>query len=376
MKSDLGKFEQQIKQTMGRAADLLLGYGWKVWFWGDSIGLEGLLDTSETLANSKYEAFVYGLMKAWIARRLPERPWDYTTPGVALLRLYQHNGDPVLLSAARLHADYLAGFRRSEGGAYVRFEDPGFDQRPELPRKEDDTVSALSLTKGGPCVFVDNMHFDGPFFSLLYKVTGDEQYRDMALANILPSIHLLFDRNEHLFHHFWSEKLKRPNGVFWGRGQGWGMLGIIHTLENLPHGDPATPELLAVLKAHCERMVKEQDPSGHWHTVIPDRDCYTESSVAAFVVDGFSRAIRAGWLDPSYRRVIDRAFEVLLERVTEIGKLDLVSYETYPSLHAGHYHLMPYGAMVPWGQGPLLAAMRSYVELLRTGAAHRGRGAE
>ncbi|MGH9616107.1 MAG: glycoside hydrolase family 88 protein [Acidobacteriaceae bacterium] len=355
----------ELKQTMTRAADLLLRYDWKMWFWGDSIGLEGLLDTSERLADSKYEAFVYGLMKGWLARRDPPRPWDYTAPGVALLRLYQSCRDPHLLKAAEKHADYLASFRRTDGGAYVRYDDPEFDQRPELPEHERGTaISKPKLTKGGPCIFVDNMHFDGPFFASLYTITDDSRYRDLAVDNIMPSVQLLYDRQNHLFNHFWSERLKQPNGVFWGRGQGWGMLGIVHTLEHLPPTDPVAPTLLKVFQEQAERMAATQDASGHWHTIITDPDSYIESSVAAFVVDAFSRAIGRGWLDEPYRQVVDRAFAALLQQVSDDGKLDHVSYETYPSLHPEHYRMMPRGAMVPWGQGPLLAAIRSYCELL------------
>lgn len=352
---------EQLKRIMAAAADLLLGHNWKVWFWGDSIGLEGLLDASEWLMEGSYETYVYGLMKGWLARRDPPRHWDYTAPGVALLRLYQGYGDGYLLDAAKDHARYLAAFPQSEAGAYVRYDDADFDQQPELPRQEAGAaVPSPKLTRGGPCIFADNMHFDGPFFANLYEITGEQRYRDLAVGNILPSIQLLYDRQEHLFSHFWSERLKRPNGVFWGRGQGWAMLGIVHTLEHLPREDAAVRSLIQVFQQHAKRMAEVQDVSGHWHTVVTDRDSYLESSVAAFMVDAFSRGITHGWLDESFGPVIERAVAALLEQVADDGRLDLVSYETYPSFHAEHYRLMPRGAMVPWGQGPLLTAIRSY----------------
>ena len=34
-----------------KAADRLLSYGWKLWFWADSIGMEGLLDASEVIGD-------------------------------------------------------------------------------------------------------------------------------------------------------------------------------------------------------------------------------------------------------------------------------------------------------------------------------------
>lgn len=192
----------RLKESAARAADLLMGYGWKTWFWGDSIGLEGLLDAAEWLRESEYEAFVYGMMKAWSSRRDPTRVFEYTASGLALLRLYERTSDSALLRAARDHAEYLAAFRQTDRGAYVRFEDPHFDLPPELPGSDAAGRSGLETARGGPCVFVDNMHFDGPFFAKLYQLTGESRFRDLAVSNILSSIELLFDEQHHLFHHF------------------------------------------------------------------------------------------------------------------------------------------------------------------------------
>jgi len=350
----------RLQEVAARAADLLMRHGWKVWFWGDSIAFEGLLDAAEWLKEAKYEAFVYGMMKAWVARRHPTRAWDYTAPGLALLRLFEHTSDPALLRAAKDHADYLATFRQTEYGAYVRFEDPEFDLPPELPEQHVGGTAGLATRSGGPCIFVDNMHFDGPFLAKLYQITKDSHYRDLAVSNMLPSIRLLFDERYHLFHHFWSERLRAPNGVFWGRGQGWAMLGMLHTLAQLPEDDPARPKLLEIFQRHSLAMAALQDPAGHWHTVITDLSSYLEPSIAAFVVDAFSRGVGRGWLSDSSRPVVDRAFAALLRSVRQNGQLGGVSYETYPSLHAEHYKTMPREALVPWGQGPLLSAIRSY----------------
>lgn len=360
----MGAFEaHQLRPHVARAAELLLRYNWKSWFWGDSAGCDGLLDAAEWLREPKYQAFVYGMMKTWAARRDPARAWEYTAPGGALMRLYNRTSDPALLRLAREHADYLAAFSQTEHGAYLRFTNTRFDFPPEIPGRAPDTPTGSRFHDGGPCVFVDTMHFDAPFFARLYQATGDDRYRGLALTCIQSGIRLLFDEARHLFHHFWSERLRARNGVLWGRGQGWAMLGIIETLESLPVDDPAAEGLLQVFREHSAALERTQDSSGHWHTVITDRDSYLEPSVAAFVVHGFSRGLRRGWLPESLRPVLDRAFMALLGSVGEDGLLRGVSYETHPSLHAEHYRTMPRGAMVPWGQGPLLSAIASYAAL-------------
>ncbi len=352
-----------LTDTARRAADLLLRHRWKLWFWGDSIGLEGLLDASELTGDDRYFAYVHGLMKAWAARRDDRRTFEYTAPGVALLRVYERTGDETLLDTARAHADYLAAFRRTTANAVVRYEDAAIELPPELPPGHTDAQRAANVTAGGPCVFVDNVHFDGPFFARLFRITADDRYRELAVNNLLPSIELLFDDDANLFYHFWSERTGRPNGVLWGRGNGWGMLGLIHTLAYLPDADPARAAILDVLYHQADALARLQDPSGDWHTILNDPDAYLESSVAAFVVDGFSTAIRRGCLSAEYAPVVDRAMSAMLTHVEPDGKLAGVSYETFPSTRPEHYRQMPRDAVVPWGQGPLLTALHAYHRL-------------
>ncbi|HEX8984186.1 MAG TPA: glycoside hydrolase family 88 protein [Bryobacteraceae bacterium] len=357
-----------LREVAVRAADRLLFYPWKMWFWGDSIGLEGLLDAGAITGDGKYITYVYGLLKAWIAREGARSEFDYTAPGVALLRVYEQTGDTVLLDTARRHASYLTDFRRTSHGAYVRYENAAFELPPELasdhPQHVPAQAAARSASDGGPCVFVDSVHFDGPFFAKLYAVTREERYRELALANICPQIDLLYDPAERLFHHFWIERTGQPNGIYWARGNGWGLLGIAATLEGVGGAGSHATRLRTVLKSGIERIAELQDPSGAWHTILTDRDSYIETSTAAFFVDVVCRAGRLGLISlDSYRSLLKTAMRFLLRHVCPDGALDGVSYETFPSTRAEHYRRMPRGAVVPWGQGPLLAAIRSYLEV-------------
>src|SRR5712692_10603631 len=86
-----------------RAADLLMAYPWKLWFWCDSVGMEGLLDASEVTGDGRYAAYVYGMFKGWIPRIEHRSKFEHTAPGRALVRSYTLTHDPTLLEAARTH---------------------------------------------------------------------------------------------------------------------------------------------------------------------------------------------------------------------------------------------------------------------------------
>ena len=360
--------EEDVREIAAKAADTLMRYPWKVWFWGDSIGLEGLLNATELTGDAQYRGFVYGLFKAWIAREQFRSEFDYTAAGVALLSAFEQTRDEALLAAAERHATYMAGFRKTESGAAVRYENAAFELPPELPPDHPDFEAWRELAErvknGGPCIFVDSMHFDAPFFAALHRVTGKKEYRQLALDTARSQIHLLYDPEDGLFHHFWIEHSRQRNGIAWGRGNGWGLLGLMDTLENLPPADPGVDEIREVLCRVLGRMAELQDSGGGWHTVLNDPSSYIETSIAAFMVSAMSRALLHSWISPErYLPVVDAAMAYLYDHVRPNGVLEGVSYETFPSTRVEHYRRMPRGGVVPWGQGPLLSALWAYTRL-------------
>jgi unsaturated rhamnogalacturonyl hydrolase len=363
--------DNHLQSIAAKAADLLLAFPWKVWFWGDSIGFEGLLDASELTGSGKYSGFVYGVFKGWVARERFRSEFDYNAPGVALLRVCNETGDTSLLSAARRHADYLSGFRQTDAGAYMRYENAAIELPPELPADHPDASAAQQLasrvTNGGPCIFVDTMHVDAPFFAKLYETTGDEEYRQLAVRTMTSKIALLFDPDKELLNHFWIERTKSPNGVAWGRGNCWGLLGLVETLEHLPAGDEDAGNLRHVLKTIVARMAQLQDSKGGWHTILDDPGSYIETSISAFMIPVLACSIQHSWIEPDlYYPVFESAMSFVLDHIREDGLLEGVSYETFPSTRPEHYRKLPRGAMVPWGQGPLLAALKAYALLKRS----------
>ena len=362
--------EEYLQTVAAKAADLLLPFPWKVWFWGDSVGFEGLLDASELTGSGKYSGFVYGIFKGWVARERFRSEFDYNAPGVALLRVCEETGDANLLSAAKRHADYLSEFRQTNSGAFMRYENAAIELPPELPSDHPDASAAEQLSgrvkNGGPCIFVDSMHVDAPFFAMLYEMTGEESYRQLALQMMTSQIELLFDPGKELLNHFWIEQTMSPNGVAWGRGNCWGLLGLVETLEHLPPDDPDIKPLQRTLRTVVARMAQLQDSKGGWHTILDDPSSYIETSISAFMVPVLARSITHSWIESDlYYPVVESAMSFVLDHIREDGLLEGVSYETFPSTRTEHYHKLPRGGMVPWGQGALLAALQAYAVLKR-----------
>lgn len=53
-----------LQTVATKAASLLLPFSWRVGLWGNSVGFEGLLDTSDLTGSETYSGFIYASKKA------------------------------------------------------------------------------------------------------------------------------------------------------------------------------------------------------------------------------------------------------------------------------------------------------------------------
>ena len=128
----------------------------------------------------------------------------------------------------------------------------------------------------------------------------------------------------------YAARLQQPNGLFhhdagaptaWGRGNGFGALGLSELLTALPADHPDRAALLDIHRRHLEAMRARQAPDGMWRQVVDEPGSYRETSVTAMTLTAMARGIRLGWLDESYRPVVERAWRALLAHVLEDGTL-------------------------------------------------------
>ena len=338
------------------AADALVAYPFQVWHYGESVGLEGLLRAAALLEEPRYGAWVQGLVRGWAARRRPFAEIDNTLPGKVLCELAEH-GDELLLEAAGDAASYLMS-RRTLHGVALPFE--------RAPLREP--FGGQRLTAGGraliadpgPGVFVDPLHFDPPFLVHLGVLSDSVELVDAGAGQALALVELLQDGSG-AFWHFFLERTGERYGLGWGRGQGWALLGLVDLLERLPEGHGQREPLRDGLTRLAGALRASQRPDGGWHAVISDPGSGPESSTAAFVAAGFPRAVAAGLLEREYLEPARAAWANTAANVRPDGVLGGVSANVWASTAVSHYSNVPLGAVVPWGQGPLLLAAAEHL---------------
>ncbi len=347
--------DESSHERLAAVADRLLAHPFQCWFYGDSVGFEGLLAASDLLGDNRWRDFSHGFFRAWGARREPWGLDDNTAPGHAMCAVVEATGDQLLKEAAVALGHQLSA-RRKVHGAAITFEDTLRSLRQPYGDVELSADHQEIMENPGAGVWLDCMHFDPPFYAHLAHLDEGLDWRDMAVSEILAYRDLLLNPSNGLYRHYWLERTQSAWIDGWARGQGWALLGLL----DVAHGAIGHPRLDEVAGAALDLarvMVRLQRDDGHWWNMAHDPRSGEESSTAAFMATAFFRGMSNGILpETEFQEPADRAKAAMIDMLDNDGNLMGVSAAVMSALVDEHYWNVPLNKIVPWGQGPVLTA--------------------
>lgn len=344
------------QNALARVASQLARLDQKTWFYGDSIGMEGLAAASALLEDQRWTYFVWGVAKAWAARRRPFQAHDNTAPGHAMCGIVEQTGDQTLLAALVDLAQHLDDRPRLRGVA-VTFPDARDCLREPYGGAALSAVDRTVMERPGAGIYVDCMHFDAPFYAHLSRHDASRDWARTAVHEILAYRDLLRNERTGLYRHFWLEALDEPRIEGWGRGQGWAVLGLLDTAQCLDEKTPGHDAVVDAFTDLCRRMLPWQEADGNWHALVEEPRSGPESSTAAFMATAYYRGMAAGYLSADeFLEPAERAYAAMKRHIRADGMLTGVSAAVYSALCEEHYWHVPIDNLVPWGQGPVLTA--------------------
>ena len=97
-----------------------------------------------------------------------------------------------------------------------------------------------------------------PTWLRLYAATGRPRYLDFAVTNWWRTTDYLYDKDEHLFFRdstFFKKREANGKKVFWSRGNGWVMAGLVRVLQYLPMNHPDRPRFEQLFKDMAEKIL-------------------------------------------------------------------------------------------------------------------------
>ena len=176
----------------------------------------------------------------------------------------------------------------------------------------------------------DALFMGPPAFAYLATATGDTKYLDAASKLWWKTTDYLFDKDESLYYRdgrFFNQKEANGKKVFWSRGNGWVMGGLVRMLDNMPTDYPQRKRFEDLYKKMAARIVTLQNADGTWHAALLDPASYPvkETSGTGFYCYALAYGINHGLLPyKKYHESVERAWNALKDCVQPNGKLGYV----------------------------------------------------
>ncbi len=156
----------------------------------------------------------------------------------------------------------------------------------------------------------EDMFMLGSMMGRSYALTQEAKYLDV-LANFLIEM-----GTQQISGLYWHD---RETPFYWGRGNGFAVLGLAETLTYLPQSHPLYADILLMYQKLLNGLLKYQDLSGCYHQVITLPGSYQELTSTSMIGYGIARGVKLGLLDQSYFPTLASLWNGAKARVTEAG---------------------------------------------------------
>ena len=181
----------------------------------------------------------------------------------------------------------------------------------------------------------DALFMGPPAMVKMGMTTGNMEYLRKSDEYYMESYNLLYDKEEHLFARDLNYVIKgdsadryEANGkkIFWSRGNGWVMGGLVRILKELPSDYPQRPFYEQLFREMAARILSLQQADGLWRASLLDPDSYPggETSGSGFYCYALAYGINSGLLDKSYLPAVEKVWEGLNRCLQPGGKMGWV----------------------------------------------------
>lgn len=272
--------------------------------------------------------------------------WGTATLYIGIMAVYHARGDRQYLQEALK----LAQHNRWQPGPRLRHADDHCmgqlylelyfikkDPRMIAPMRETfDRIMAEPQPGREDWWWCDALFMAPPVLARLSAATGERKYLDFMNQMWWDATGFLYDPSEQLFFRDQSFKVepdgsgpREKNGrkIFWSRGNGWVMAGLVRVLQYMPENYPERDKYIDLLRQMAARVVTLQGPDGLWRAGLLAPEMYPapETSGSALFCYSLAWGLNQGLLEvKQYLPVVETAWEGLVGAVHESGKLGWV----------------------------------------------------
>ncbi|MFC0212002.1 glycoside hydrolase family 88 protein [Paenibacillus chartarius] len=319
--------DEQLISTIDRVVDRTFRMDFS-WDWPGGVAFYGV---SEAYAATGKEQYLHKL-KEWVDDNmedgLPKLSVNAVSIGHALLTLYEVYKDEKYLDTVKEMAEFLT--HEAE-----RFGDGIFQH----------TVNSEAYNFPEQA-WVDTMFMAGYFLLRVGTLLGRNDYIEDGLRQYHGHENLLQDSVTNLYYHGWDNIAQNNmSAIHWARGNSWAALTMARALDLVPVTHPSFMLIDGSLRDQLSALVRLQDESGLWHTIVDDPTSPLETSGSAGIATAL---LTRGRL---YNKYIQKSIDGILARITADGTVTGVSAGTAVMNDADGYKGVPDKRIQGWGQG-------------------------
>jgi rhamnogalacturonyl hydrolase YesR len=272
--------------------------------WTQAVGYNGIMALANISGSSRYRdaMIAMGEKNNWNLGPNHYHADDHIV-GQTYAELYLQARDPKMIAPLRASFDDILANRRTGS---LEFTVKGNQDRWS---------------------WCDALYMAPPAWLRLWAITGDQRYLDFAISEWWVTSDYLYDKEEHLYFrdsNYFDKREANGKKVYWSRGNGWVMGGLVRVLQYLPENHPERPRFVQQYKDMAARLLTLQQADGLWRASLLDPDTYPmkESSGSALYTYAFAWGVNQGLLDAkAFKPAVQKAWAALVANVQADGKL-------------------------------------------------------
>lgn len=228
-------------------------------------------------------------------------------------------------------------------------------------------------------VWLDGVYMSMPYYAeYAFRNNDVEVYKDIVNQFRTVAKHT-YDAKNDVYRHAcdvskrqkWADPVTGQSQHCWGRAMGWFAMACVDVLDFMPVHEPGREDILSILNKLAKQIKNRQDAkTGVWYQVIDrsgDEGNYLEATCSTMFVYTLLKAIRKGYIDPSYMEVAEKGYRGILKEFVRVDKEGVVSIEkccavaglggkNYRSGDYQYYLNEPIRANDPKAVGPFILA--------------------
>lgn len=292
------------------------------WNYCHGLVLQSIMDVHDRYGDEKFYNYALAYADTMVQNdgsiltyKVQDYTFDRLNSGKILFRIYEREKEEKYKKAMDMLRTQFDGHPRNDDGSYWH--------KKTYPNQ----------------VWLDGVYMSLPYYAeYAFRNNDVAVYQDIVSQFSKVAKHT-YDVKNDVYRHAcdvskkqkWADPITGQSQHCWGRAMGWFAMACVDVLDYMPKHEPGRGEIVAILNKLARQMKNRQDSrTGVWYQVIDrsgDKGNYLEATCSTMFVYTLLKAIRKGYIDPSYMDVAEKGYRGILREFIIVDDNGVVSIE-------------------------------------------------